>query len=401
MAAYRSFAHMKVLFLLPRFPYPLYKGDQLRAYHQIRQLAQHCEVYVFAVSDKAVSLDEQAEMRFVKEIRTHFLSKMKIVVRVALNFFQKTPFQVAYFHDAKAQQELDQFIAEIQPDIIFCQLARMAKYAEKYPKKQKLLDYQDTFSVGLERRIKEHRGLYRSVLKMEFERMQAYEKKIFDDFAIKTIISDADRQLLPHPQKSEIRLLPNGVDAAHFSPQAGEKNIDLLFTGNMNYAPNISCVQHVAQTVIPLVLPQFPSISFVIAGANPHPKVKELANKNIQITGFVPDLRTYYNEAKIFVAPMQIGIGMQNKLLEAMAMGLPCITSSLANAAIKGTDGEHLFVCDSPESIAEKITVLLKDKPLREKIGENARNLILAKYGWEAQNSLLITWMQEMQSDLF
>jgi polysaccharide biosynthesis protein PslH len=392
---------MKVLFLLPRFPYPLYKGDQLRAYHQIRQLAQHYEVYVFAVSDKGVSAEEQAKMGFVKEIRTHFLSKMKIALRIALHFFQKTPFQVAYFYEAKAQQKLDEFIAEIQPDIIFCQLARMAKYVEKYPKKQKLLDYQDTFSVGLGRRIKEHRGLYRWIVKMEFERMQAYEKNIFADFALKTIISDADRQLLPHPQKAEIKLLPNGVDATHFSAQIAEKKLDLLFTGNMNYPPNISCVQYVAQAIIPLVLPQFPGISFVIAGANPHPKVKELASKNVHVTGFVPDLRTYYNETKIFIAPMQIGIGMQNKLLEAMAMGLPCITSSLANAAIKGTNAEHLFVCDSPESIADTIAILLKDKELRERIGKNARDLILAKYAWEAQNSLLMTWMQEMQLGLF
>lgn len=389
---------MKVLFLLPRFPYPLYKGDQLRAYHQLRQLSQHCEVYVFAVSDVAVSEQDKRAIGFVKDFRLEQLGKVGIFFRLLTHFFSNEPFQSAYFHAAKAQKSLDDFIEEIQPDIVFCQLTRMAKYAEKLPKKIKILDYQDTFSVGLARRVQESHFLYRLLLKMEYNRMQAYEKKVFDDFAVKTIISDADRQLLPHPERDAIKLLPNGVDSQHFSPDNVSKTIDLLFTGNMNYPPNMSCVSYLAQSVLPLLYADFPNISFVIAGANPSSKVKELANKNIEVTGFVPDLRTYYNATRIFVAPMQIGIGMQNKILEAMSMGLPCIISSLANAAIQGEHGKHLFVCDNPKVVADCIKLLLEDENLRNLVGNNARTFIKEKYAWEAQNSLLMSWMEDMKN---
>lgn len=389
---------MKVLFLLPRFPYPLYKGDQLRAYHQIRQLSQHCEVYVFAVSDVAVSEQDKQAIGFVKDFRLEKLGKVGIFFRLLKHFFSQEPLQAAYFHAAKAQKSLDDFIAELQPDIVFCQLTRMAKYAEKLPKKIKILDYQDTFSVGLARRVQESHFLYRLLLKMEYNRMQAYEKKLFDDFAVKTIISDADRQLLPHTERDAIKLLPNGVDAQHFSPDNVSKTIDLLFTGNMNYPPNMSCVSYLAQSVLPLLYTDFPNISFVIAGANPSSKVKELANKNIEVTGFVPDLRTYYNSTRIFVAPMQIGIGMQNKILEAMSMGLPCIISSLANAAIQGEHGKHLFVCDNPKAIADCVKLLLEDENLRRLIGDNARKFVQKTYSWEAQNRLLMGWMEEMKN---
>lgn len=382
---------MKILFLLSRFPYPLSKGDSLRAFHQMRELSQQAEVAVFAVSDRNILPKEYTKLAFLHQIEIFRLGKMGIIKRLFAAFFQQIPFQIAYFYSKKAQKALDKFIEKEKPDVIFCQLARMAKYAESIPANIKILDYQDAFSAGLQRRISKSPFYYRPFLKVEYQRMLQFEASIFDKFPIKTIISEPDRQLISHPQKAEIHLLPNGVQCDIFAPNfAIEKKHDLLFVGNMAYPPNINCVEYLVNETLPFLIKDFPNLSFAIAGINPAPQVRALASKNVLVTGFVPDMRDYYNGSRIFVAPMQIGIGLQNKLLEAMAMQMPCITSSLANKALGATPNVHLFVCDSPESIAEKVAFLLQNPLFAAEMGKKARAFVLEKYSWEGQNEVLL-----------
>ncbi len=382
---------MKILFLLSRFPYPLSKGDSLRAFHQMRELSQHAEVAFFAVSDRAILPEEYEKVTFSANIKVFSLGKMGIIKRIFTAFFQKIPFQIAYFYTQKAQKALDAFVEKEKPDVIFCQLARMAKYAENIPVKIKILDYQDAFSAGLQRRIAKSPFYYHPFLQAEYRRMLAFEAAIFTQFPIKTIISEPDRELIAHPEKSEIHLLPNGVQCDVFEPNTtAEKKYDLLFVGNMAYPPNINCVEYIVNETLPLLKSNFPNLLFAIAGINPAPQVRALASKNVLVTGFVPDMRGYYNSSRIFLAPMQIGIGLQNKLLEAMAMQMPCITSSLANKALGATPNVHLFVCDSPESIAEKVAFLLQNPLAAIEMGKKARAFVLEKYSWEGQNEVLL-----------
>lgn len=376
----------KILFILPRFPYPLIKGDSIRAYYLLREFARHYDVYVFAVTDTEVLAEDLAAIQpFTQEICLHRHSKLGIFWRLLVNVGSSQPFQAAYFHSRAAQSKLNDFLAEIRPDHIFCQLVRTAKYVAHLPPERKILDYQDAFSVGLARRVKDSHFLLRPLLKMEYERMQAYEKAVFSQFAHRVIISEADRQLIPHPQKDEIYILPNGIDADFFEPQPQAKNIDLLFVGNMDYSPNVNCVLYVAKQVLPLLLPRFPKLKFYIVGANPLPKVKALENENIVVTGFVDDIRDYYARARIFLAPMQIGIGMQNKILQAMSMELPCITSSLSYLPIAGEKGKEILVGDTPETVAEAAAALLDDPEACRQIGENARKYICQQFAWSAQ----------------
>lgn len=385
---------MHILFLLSRFPYPLEKGDKLRVYHQMRILARFHTVSVFALTDEPVTEAHKAALPFVTHLQTFPLSKPKIAWRLARATFSDTPFQVAYFYDTAAQAQLNDFISHIQPDQVFCQLARMANYCQHLPPAQCILDYQDAFSMGLARRIPKSNPLVRPLIQAEYQRMQRFETRIFDHFYLKTIISDQDRQDIQHPLKHQIQLLPNGVDADYFSPDEREKTIDLLFTGNMAYPPNVDCVQFIAREVLPLLLPDFPQLKFVIAGTSPVAAVRALASTHITVTGAVPDMRTYYRAARVFLAPMQIGIGLQNKLLEAMASALPCVTSPLANNALQATHGIHLFVGDTPIEIAHHLRQLLTSAALRTQIGTAARTFVWEQYSWEHQNALLMEWME-------
>ncbi len=381
----------KILFLLPRFPYPLHKGDQLRAFYQIRELSYSCEVSVFALTDRKISDEDKQNLSFVKHLQIVTLNKTRIAFRLMKQVFSSEPFQSAYFYDTIAEKELSRFIESVKPDVIFCQLARMAKYCERINHPAKILDYQDAFSAGLKRRIQNSNFLYRILLKTEYKRMLSYESQIFRLFDAHIIISDQDRALIQHSDKKKIIIVPNGVDTTFFSPNP-DKNTQkgLLFTGNMAYFPNIQCVQYISKEVLPLLPEKYHTLPFIIAGAEPTAAVKKLANENTIVTGSVPELLSYYRQAAIFAAPMLTGIGMQNKILEAMSIGLPCITSSLANNAIKAIHGVHLFVCDSPQAIANTIVMLIENPKIRIEIGQNARKFIVENYTWAAQNEKLL-----------
>jgi polysaccharide biosynthesis protein PslH len=380
---------LKILLALSRFPYPTDKGDKLRAWHQIIGLSQNHEVHLFCLSDepiKQASLDKVAEV--CKTITIVPLSKLRLTLRMVRNLASSKPMQVAYFSDSKAIKTFRELSINLQPDKIIIQLARMAEFADGL-QIAKILDYQDAFSKGLERRKIHNPWWMRSLLQMECDRLRKYETFVFDRFEQKMIISKQDALLIEHSQNASLSVIPNGVDTDFYKPEPRAKTVDLLFTGNMGYEPNVNCVKYMVDRVLPLLDKEFPHIQFVAAGKEPSADLKRLKSRHLQLTGWVDDLRTYYQQARIFVAPMQIGIGMQNKILEAMAMGLPVITTTLANNAIGAEHGKEIWIADTPEKVAEGISYLLNNTDLALRIGQNARNLMVNEFSWTKQNERL------------
>ncbi len=380
---------MKILLALSRFPWPTDKGDKLRAWNHILGLCDEHELHLFCLSDEAVKPEH---INKVKEICASVtlvpIKKAGRFLRLGLNVFSNKPMQVAYFTDPAAVKKFEQLTDKVKPDLIFIQLARMAEYAQAV-EGRKLIDYQDAFSKGLERRKDHNSWLMQRILHLEYERLKAYETRIFDQFDAAAIISKQDAELIDHERNSELVILPNGVDTDYYKPEPRAKTLDLLFTGNMSYEPNVNCVKYVVQEVLPLLDKEFPHLQFVAAGKDPSSELKRLKSRHIQLTGWVDDLRNYYQQARIFVAPMQIGVGMQNKILEAMSMGLPVITSKLANNAIGAVHGKEVWIADSPEKVAEAIAYLLNNTELALSIGQNARNLMVNEFSWHKQNQRL------------
>jgi glycosyltransferase involved in cell wall biosynthesis len=271
----------------------------------------------------------------------------------------------------------------------------MAEFVKELPPEKLAIDYQDAFSKGLERRVSLESSWKKRLVESEFIRLRAYESKIFERFGKKFIISEQDQGYIQHPSRKEIVILPNGVDVDHYRPEPSAKTIDLLFTGNMQYEPNVNCILYLVKKVFPLLKEEFPHLQLVAAGKNPTSELRNLKSGNLQLTGWIDDLRKYYRTARLFVAPMQIGIGMQNKILEAMSMGLPVITSSLANNAIGAKHGKEIWIADSPEKVAEGISYLLNNTELALRLGQSARELMLKKYSWSHQNAALINELEQ------
>ena len=383
---------MKLLVLLSRFPYPLDKGDKLRAYHQLRYLARHHEICLFALTDEEVSAAGYAAVRPLCAGGLHVrrLRRPGIARNMALALLRGLPLQVGYFFDARAQRQLDALVRQFQPDQVYCQLVRMAQYVRAYAGRLPMtLDYMDVFSTGMLRRAAQGFWVEQWLYGHEGQRLLAYEAAAFDWFRHHTIISDQDRQLIEHPRREEIHVVRNGIDPDYFRPQTVAKTHDLLFCGNMSYHPNVDAAEFLALEILPLVRRTHPTARLLIAGTTPAPRVLALASAAVTISGWVEDIRAAYAAARVFVAPMRVGTGLQNKLLEAMAMELPCVTTPLANNALHGRPGQDLLVGGSATELAHGISSLLTDAQAATRLAAQGRGFVLGHYDWEAATNEL------------
>lgn len=380
---------MKIFVLLSRVPYPIEKGDKLRAYNQIKYLAKKNEIILCALCDNKLDKNAVKELsKFCKSVRVIKLPKIRIFLNIIKSFFNGKPFQMGYFYNTKAKKIIDKIILQEKPDHIFCQLLRIAEYVKDYDI-PKTLDYQDVFSKGVERRIKNAPFLLRPVFRSEYKRLMKAENKFFDYFDIKTIISEPDRDLIPHENRDEIMIIRNGVDQEFFKPMQQEKQYDLVFIGNMGYPPNISGAEYIVKQILPIVYKTKPNLKLLIAGAQPHKRVLALESDKVKISGWVEDIRLCYAKSKIFIAPMQIGTGLQNKLLEAMSMKIPCITSSLANNALCAEVNKEILVGDNPEDYAKHIIYLLENKNQADILALNAYDFVCKNFNWGNATKIL------------
>ena len=382
---------MKIFVLLSRIPWPLEKGDKLRAFNQIKSLSRNHEIFLCALNDDASVDKNEAKQRllpYCKEIEFIDLPKIKILWNLALAFLKGMPIQCGYFYNKNAHSCIHNFIQRVQPDMLYGQLVRVAPYLQK-EKCKKTIDYQDVLSYGMKRRMDTASFYKRPIFNMEYKRLQQFERQIFDEFDVKTIISDSDRQLIDHPRRNEILIVPNGVDFEHFTQKDSSKIYDVVFTGNMAYPPNVDAVDYLSREIMPIVWQTRPETSLCLAGATPAASVKAVANDKITVTGWVDDMRDVYAQSRIFIAPMRIGTGLQNKLLEALAMELPCITSPLANKSLQASENEEILVGKSPQELADAIVRLLNDEDFAQSIALKGNNFVHSHYDWDKTTALL------------
>ena len=381
---------MKIFVLLPRMPWPLEKGDKLRAFNQIKQLAKNNEVVLCALNDKKSNKEEafKALQPYCISVTFIDISKISILFNIIKSFFKGLPLQCGYFYNKKAHKKIKNLIEKHKPDMLFGQLLRVAEYI-RYEKTPKTIDYQDVFSMGMKRR-KEIAPFYmKPFFNMEYKRLKRYEHNIFNDFDVKTIISAQDRNFIDHERKDEILIVPNGVDYEYYTPQDCEKKYDIVFTGNMAYAPNVNAVEYLANHILPLVWKKLPETKLYIAGATPDPRVKKVASEKIIISGWIDDMRDAYAQSRIFIAPMRIGTGLQNKLLEAMSMRLPCITTTLANNPLGAEIDKEILVGNNEHELANHIITLLTNKEKANTLAQSGYDFVRRVYDWSEATKIM------------
>ncbi len=374
---------MKILVVLPRFPYPLEKGDKLRAYYQIKELSKRNDIYLFCVSHVRVLPEYVEQLRpFCKDICIVKSPKLVNYKNVLRNFLHTKSLQIGYWDSVKARKAYKAFESKVQPDVLYNQMVRTMVYVarSKYPK---VMDFQDALSMNTERRLDHAHFLWHYILHFEFKMLRSTEYNSFKIFDALTIISDADSDAIPHTRNGDIYITPNGVDFDFFKPIECPKLYDVVFCGNMHYEPNVRAARYLASVVMPLVWKQMPEARLLLAGADPKKQVRELANDRVVVSGFVDDIRQSYASAKILAAPMLTGSGLQNKLLEAMSMRIPCVTTSIANDSLHAQAGKEVLIGDTAESFADHIVSLLKDDQFRSSLAQNGHDFVLQNFSWE------------------
>jgi polysaccharide biosynthesis protein PslH len=421
---------VKIVVLTSRFPYPLEKGDKLRIYYQMRELVArgHKIVLITLAENEVQSADFQQVKQFCSAVHVFKLSKFSIFLNILRNILRggKMPFQVAYFYNQSIKKQIQQLIEAETPDHIYCHLARMAAYVvdEKHPK---TLDYMDAFGAGSERQEAVAKWWLRPMWRMETRRMLDFERFLFEKFNNTTIIAEQDRAWLPlsHEQQNRVVVVPNGVDTGFFDrknafdteggifeeKKQGETGndskfrkpsrfpkliqhssnsyFDLCFVGNLGYYSNVSAVQFLVHNILPELKKHRPHISVLLAGARPSAEIQNLADDNVTVKGWFDDIRVAYMDSKIMVAPLFQGTGQQNKILEAMALGVPVVTTTRVNNAIGATPDVHILLADTEGAFVEQIIRILEDVDFRLRLAEQARDFVVINYSWAASVDIL------------
>ncbi len=394
---------MKVAVLTSRWPWPLEKGDKLRLYHQLRALSEHVELHLVCLVDQEPTSEERAALApWVSGLHAVKLSPWRRALRLAWAPLSSRPFQVHWFYQRGAHRQVLRVLGQIQPDQLLAQLIRTSEYVKELHEIPRTLDYMDALSAGMARRAEKHRGPRRWLFALEARRLKRYEASVFDYFDGHSIITEADQRSIAHPDRARIAIVPNGVDTAFFQPAPTPPSLPLTasFIGNMAYPPNVDAALRLALEIRPLA----PSgVHWLIAGATPTPAVKALHGGSVEVTGWLDDIRLAYHRSHLFLAPIVLGSGQQNKLLEAMACGLPCIVSPQVRHGLGphliAPDGPlnpdriataHAILADSPQDFADRIAELADHPDWRAALGRNARRFVEEHASWSVESVKLL-----------
>ncbi len=368
-----------------RFPFPLVKGDKLRMYHQIRHLSSEFSICLICLNDTDVPEDHKSKLStFCQEIHVFILPKWKSIANSSLSFKHTEPIQVRYFYSESIHREMRKVIDDFKPDLAYFQLLRTALYAQDLSV-PKVLDYMDAFSTIALRDASYSSGIRKAVFKNEAKRLQQFEQKVLEWFDETTVISENDRLELNIPS---VHIVTNGVDIQKYKPQDRKPTYDICFVGNLGYAPNQRAIYFLKKKILPSLRFKYPSLKVLIAGARPTLKIKDIANDYIDVQADLPDIRDAYASAKVFVAPIFTGAGQQNKILEAMAMGLPCVTSTIVNSSIKADQNEIMIGFSAKDFISHTLK-LLRDEELYNLHRDAALSFVRSNYSWKVQGDKL------------
>ena len=380
----------KIIFLTSRFPYPLEKGDKLRAFHQIKGISKKYNIYLISINTESKVKYEHINIlkKYCKEVYILDTDKFSVLINLFKSFILSEPLQTGYFYSTKNQKKINEIIKKIRPDWIYSQLIRTSKYTQNF--ENNFIDYMDAMSIGIKRRINNFPIILKPFIRREFIITKRYESEIFNKFRKHSIITQNDQNFIDNPLRKKINIIPNGVDTKYFFPTSkNKKPYDIIFIGNMSYPPNIEAAIFLCKKIKPLIDKEYKLCKILIGGTNPTKKIKNLENEQIHVSGRVEDIRNLYSIGKVFVAPMFIGSGLQNKLLEAMAMGIPCITTELANKALRANK-HQITIAKNEREFARLCIRLLKNKDLYNSFRDEGLKFIKKTYDWKKINNKLI-----------
>ena len=393
---------MNILYLTQRPPYPPNKGDKLRAFNEIKYLSKNHTIHLFSLTDNRNDLAYIDDLlQFCKTVDIVYKSPIVSKVHSLLALPSTTPLTLRYFFSRKLEQLINKAIQNENIEVIFVFCSSMAQYVDGIPEIPKIIDFVDIDSEKWKQYAVRSKFPYSFIYQREYEYLKKYEKKIATSYSHCFLVSQKevdDFHNLVYESPS-ITALPNGVDLEKFYPLTIEKEENsLVFTGAMDYFANVDAMVHFCSDILPLIRKKIPKIKLYIVGSNPSKEILHLGkcNDNIVVTGFVDKVQPYMARSMVFVAPMTIARGVQNKIIEAMAMGLPVVCSSLGHEGIEAKKGEEILVEDINEQFANQVIKLLSIQSDRAKLSASGHQAIERHYSWDSNLKPIDTLLNQL-----
>ena len=366
-------------------------------------MAAHHEVDVFTLADDARDLAHRDALA----AHCHGLTVARVHPRLARlrslpYLLTATPLTVPYFYSAELQREVDLALSRASYDRIFVYCSAMAQYVQSAGSIPIVMDLVDVDSDKWTQYAAFAKFPFSAVYRREGRTLQAYERTACEKAACVLVSTEREAQLARRISPGgNVCVLPNGVDAGYFKPEVGnspasQAQESVIFTGDMSYFPNEEAVIFFARKVLPLIRREIAGVRFLIVGRNPGRKVQELQKiEGVAVTGFVPDVRTWLARAQVAVAPFTIAAGIQNKILEAMAYGLPVVATPRAAQGLSSRVADKVHTGNTPEELASKVIVLVRDSQLAKRIGLDGRDAVMQDYSWDFALDRLLELLED------
>jgi len=386
-----------LLYLVHRLPYPPNKGDKVRSYHLLKHLAASHRVFLGTFID-----DPQDEV-YVNSLSSYCaglhivrLSPRAAKLRSLIGLLSNEALTVPYYRNAGLQAWVSQTLRVQQIDAAVIFSSAMAQYVLGDSQLRTLVDFVDVDSAKWTQYAANHSWPLSWLYRREGERLLAYDRSVAKQATHSFFVTDNETELFCSnaPEcNGRVETMCNGVDADFFSSEHAltspyrADEMPLVFTGAMDYWPNIDAVSWFSAEIFPLLLQRSPGLRFYIVGRNPVPEVRALASEHVVVTGTVDDVRPYLKHAKLIVAPLRLARGIQNKVLEAMAMGMPVIASKECAGAVDAVPERDFLTAGTVEDYQRQIASLLHSRERAAAMGNAARKQILARYSWHAHLS--------------
>lgn len=380
----------EILFLAHRIPFPPDRGDKIRAHHLLRHLARDHRIHLVAFADDAADLERQDGLEPFTASRTIVWRAPPTPWTGARALLQRRPVSLTAFDHPEVHRAVTALLDRHPIDTIFLFSSQMAQYLPARPAQRVVMDFVDMDSAKFAAYAEQAHGPIRWVHRREARLLLRHEQQVAEHADASLFVSDAEATLFRERTGApRVHAIENGIDTAfydpalRFDPVAGEGPL-LVFTGQMDYRPNIEAVTWFADAVLPRIRDAHPSARFAIVGRAPVPAVQALADRQgIVVTGAVPDVRDWLAAATLVVAPLRLARGIQNKVLEGMAMARPVVATP---AAAEGIDhAGTLCIADDTPAFADSVCDLLANPAHARALGAAARARVVARYGWDAR----------------
>lgn len=382
-----------LLYLVHRIPFPPNKGDKIRSYYLLRHLARRYAVHLGTFVDQPEDLAHVPQLESMcASHRVEVLDPRTARLRSVSGFLTGEALTLPYYRNAALQAWVDRVVEQqrIRKAVVFS--SAMAQYVEDSPDLRVVVDFVDVDSAKWSEYAQRHAWPSSFVYRREGQKLLDFERAAAGRSAASVFVTRAEAALfarLAPGFEGRLHVVENGVNTDYFAPHSertspfAANEAPIVFTGAMDYWPNIDAVNWFATEVLPAVLAERPDARFYVVGLNPAPAVKALGAKaGVVVTGTVPDVRPYVQHAAVVVAPLRVARGIQNKILEAMAMARPVVATAATGSGVSGVAGRDFEVAESAVEFATKVLALL-DPQAGARMGQAARARIVAEYSWE------------------